>query len=328
MNEKGLTAVPGIRVGHFTLTERPTGCTVVVVEKGAVGAVDVRGGAPATRETDLLRSENTVQEVHAVLLTGGSAYGLDAAGGVMRYLEERNVGFPVGVGVVPIVVGAALFDLSVGGKPTIRPTAECGYQAAKVATTGPVEEGNVGAGAGSTVGKTAGGMGAMKGGIGTASIELPNGLIVSALVAVNAVGDIVDPATGKIIAGVRGADGKLADVRKLLRDGSLVGDPLTSARQNTTIGVIATNATLDQAQATRVAVMGHDGMARTIVPSHTPSDGDALFVLATGDLEGAVNVGIVGALAAEVVAEAILRGVRAARGLDGLPSAADLAKEP
>ena len=197
----GLTAVDGIRVGHHTLTERPTGCTVVLVEKGATGGVAVRGSAPGTRETDLLDPSNLVEQVHAIAFSGGSAFGLDAASGVMKYLEERKVGFPFGGAYVPIVPAAVLFDLPVGGKPLIRPDASCGYAAAKAATDGPIAEGSVGAGAGATVGKFGGGGNAMKGGIGTASITLPNGLIVAALVALNAAGDIVDPATGRIVAG-------------------------------------------------------------------------------------------------------------------------------
>src|SRR5260221_5251269 len=202
-----LTAVAGVKVGHHTLSERPTGCTVIVVEAGAVGGVDVRGAAPGTRETDLLNPVNLVEKVHAIVLAGGSAFGLDAATGVMRYLDERNIGFETPVAKVPIVPAAILFDLGVGD-PKIRPTADCGYRAATSATTGPVQEGNVGAGAGATVGKLAGPKRAMKGGIGTASVTLPDGLAVAALVAVNAAGGVVDPSTGKVIAGVRTEDGK------------------------------------------------------------------------------------------------------------------------
>lgn len=315
-----LTAVPGIRVGHHTLAQRPTGCTVILVEDGAVAAVDVRGAAPATRETDLLDPTNLVQQVHAIVLSGGSAFGLDAASGVMRYLDERNVGFKLFGSInVPIVPAAALIDLAVGDNPRIRPTAECGYEAARAATTEPVAEGNVGAGAGATVGKAAGLARAMKGGLGSAALVLPDGLIVAALVAVNAYGDVIDPDTGETVAGVRTEDGSsLAGARTLLRAGQAVqGDALA----NTTIGVIATNATLTKVQATRVAVMAHDGYARAIVPVHTMVDGDAIFTLATGELAGETRLGRIGALAADVMAEAIVRAIRAATSLPGLPAA-------
>src|SRR6478735_36063 len=212
---QGLTAIDGIRVGHHTLTERPTGCTVVLIEKGATGGVAVRGSAPGTRETDLLDPSNLVEQVHAIVFAGGSAFGLDAASGVMRYLEEQKVGFPFGGAYVPIVPAAVLFDLPVGGKPMIRPDASCGYTAAQAASDGPIAEGSIGAGAGATVGKFGPGNGGMKGGIGTASITLPNGLTVAALVAVNAAGDIVDPSTGQIVAGKLAADGHtFVDARK------------------------------------------------------------------------------------------------------------------
>ena len=331
-DDLGLTAVAGIKVGHHTLEERPTGCTVILTEAGAVAGVDVRGGAPGTRETDLLDPVNMVQEVHAIVLSGGSAFGLDSVSGVMRYLDEKKIGFPVGPPddrhVVPIVPGAILFDLFIGGKPHIRPGADCGYRAAAAATTNAVAEGNVGAGAGATVGKLGGPGRSMKSGLGSASIRLPDGLTVAALVAVNAVGDVIDPATGEVVAGVRTADGKgLADARKLLRSGALNrsarprGEPST----NTTIGVIGTNAKLTQAEATKVAQMAHDGLARSISPIHTPMDGDTIFAVATATHEGPGQVLSVGGLAAEVMAEAVLRAVRAATGLPELPSASDLA---
>jgi L-aminopeptidase/D-esterase-like protein len=304
------------------MSERPTGCTAILAEGGAVGGVDVRGGAPGTRETDLLDPVNTVQKVHAVVLSGGSAFGLDAASGVVRYLEERGTGLKVGSITVPIVVGAILFDLQVGDDPQIRPGPDCGYRAATRATNNAVEEGNVGAGAGATVGKLAGFERAMKAGLGTASISLPDGLIVAALVAVNAVGDIVDPGTGRVIAGVRTADGAaLADARLLMRS---AGSDTASSGQNTTIGVVTTNARLTKAQATKIAQMAHDGLARAIVPSHTPLDGDTIFSLATATHEGQPNVALIGALAAEAVSEAILRAAKAASGLPGLPAARDL----
>jgi L-aminopeptidase/D-esterase-like protein len=318
----GLPGLDGVRVGHHTLDGRPTGCTVVLVESGAVGGVDVRGGAPGTRETDLLDPVNTVNVVHAVVLSGGSAFGLDVSSGVVRYLEERGVGFETGVARVPIVVQAILFDLAVGEDPTVRPDARCGYEAARAASSGPVGEGNVGAGAGATVGKLRGMLRAMKGGIGVASVTLESGLTVAAIVAVNALGDVVDPVTGRVIAGVRTeAGGELADARKLLRERAR---PSNQSGQNTTIGVVITNARLTKSEATKVAQMSQDGLARAVVPSHTPWDGDTMFSLATGTLEAGADVLIVGALAADVTAEAIVRAVRAARGLEAIPAAADL----
>ncbi len=317
----GITRVPGVKVGHFTLEERPTGCTVILTEGGAVAGADVRGGAPGTREIDLLSPVATVEKVHAVVLSGGSAFGLDAASGAVRYLEERGVGFDVGIAKVPIVPAAILFDLGVGGRPEIRPGADCGYNAAKAATEGPIAEGSVGAGAGATVGKIRGRDRAMKGGIGTASIELPSGLVVAALIAVNAVGDVVDPATGRVVAGVRTEDGRaLADARKLLRETPPAGRP----GENTTIGVVATNARLTKAQATKVAQMAHDGLARAIYPAHTPMDGDTLFVLSLGSWEGEANLSLLGALAADATAEAILSAVRNAQSAGGFPAARDL----
>lgn len=318
----GLTAIPGLKVGHFTLSERPTGCTVVLAEGGAVGGVDVRGGAPGTREIALLDPVNSVQVVHAVVLSGGSAFGLDAASGVVRYLDERDIGYRVGPNTVPIVVGAILFDLSVGDDPSIRPDADCGYRAATHASSETSAEGNVGAGAGATVGKLRGMARAMKGGIGTASVTLDSGLTVAAIVAVNAVGDIIDPTTQSVLAGVRTANGQgLADARLLLREGAPNG-PQGGA--NTTIGVVATNATLTKPEATKVAQMAQDGLARTIYPAHTPSDGDTVFSLAVGTFSGSASVSTIGALAADVMAEAIVRAVRAATGLPGLPAAGDI----
>jgi L-aminopeptidase/D-esterase-like protein len=317
---KGLTDVPGIKVGHFTLQQRPTGCTVILAEAGAVAGVDVRGAAPATRETDLLNPVNIVQIAHAIVLSGGSAFGLDAASGVMRYLEERKIGFEFGLAHVPIVPAAALFDLGVGDG-RIRPTADCGYQAARTASDGAVIEGNVGAGAGATVGKAGGMSRAMKGGIGTASITMPDGLIVAALVATNGMGDVIDPETGGVIAGVRSADGKnLADARILLRTGAIK----FRTGENTTLGVVATNAILTKTEATRVAEMAHDGYARSIVPVHTPVDGDTIFTLATGVKTGAADAGLIGALAADVMAQAVVRSVRQATGISGFPAAKDL----
>src|SRR5690349_11021683 len=257
-----LTAVEGIRVGHHTLAERPTGCTVILVDGDAVGGVSQRGGAPGTRETDLLNPLNLVDKVNAVVLAGGSAFGLDAATGTVRWLDEHNIGYDARVAKVPIVPAAILFDLPVGGNPKIRPTAECGYKAAAAASSAPVAEGSVGAGAGATVGKLggfaehagypAGSLLPIKSGLGSAAIRLQNGLVVAAIVAVNAVGDIVDPSTGKIVAGVRTADGTFVDARKLLRAGSLDSP---RAGENTTIGLVATNAKLTKAEAARMALM-------------------------------------------------------------------------
>jgi L-aminopeptidase/D-esterase-like protein len=325
---KGLTDVQGIKVGHHTLTERPTGCTAVLAQDGTAGGVDQRGGAPGTRETDLLDPVNNVQIVNAITLAGGSAYGLDAAQGVMRYLEEQNIGYKVGPGVVPIVPAAILFDLGFGGDWKIRPTADCGYKAAQSATDGRVAEGNVGAGAGATVGKMGQGR-AMKGGLGSASIALPGGLVVAALVAVNAVGDVIDPSTGQVIAGVRTEDGKaLADARKLLRSGSLLRRVQPRAGENTTIGVVATNAKLTKVQAQKVAQMANDGYARAISPAHTPGDGDTIFSLATGAWNGEPNLSMIGALAAEAMADAVVRAVTQAQSLAGTPSARELGTIP
>lgn len=321
--QRGLTAVEGLTVGHHTLTARPTGCTVIIAERGAVAGVDVRGAAPGTRETDLLNPVNMVPVVHAIVLAGGSAFGLDAATGVMKYLEEKGIGFDVRVAKVPIVPAAILFDLGVGDA-RIRPDAACGYKAAAAATDGPVTEGDVGAGAGATVGKLFGAGRAMKGGLGSASITLPDGLTVSAIVAVNAVGDIIDPATGHVVAGVRTADGKsLADARKLIRSGAT--RPQARVGENTTIGVVATNATLTKAQATKVAQMAHDGIARAISPAHTMGDGDTIFALATGVRTDTADVTTIGALAADMMAEAVLRAVRQSRGLPNYPAVRDLA---
>jgi len=319
---RDITAVPGITVGQVTLSERPTGCTVVMATNGAVGAVDVRGGAPGTAETDLLNPDNTVDRVNAIVLSGGSAFGLDARSGVMKYLDEKKIGYATGGGPVPIVPAAILYDLTIGGRPDVRPGADCGYKASAAAKAGGVEEGNVGAGAGATIGKMLGGGRAMKGGIGSTALVTTDGLIVGAIIAVNAVGSVVDPRTGKPIAGVRTADGLgLEDPFAIVRRGLLQQGP---AREATTIGVVATNARLTKAQARKIATMAHDGMARAVVPSHTPSDGDTLFVLATGDRTGDPNVGTIGALAAEAVTDAIIRAVRAARGIPGYPAAGDI----
>jgi L-aminopeptidase/D-esterase-like protein len=326
-----LTAVPGIKVGHFTYTERPTGCTAVIVDGDAVGGVSQRGGAPATRETDLLNPLNMVDKVNAISLSGGSAFGLDAATGISRWLEEHGVGWDTRVAKVPIVPAASIYDLPVGNKPTLRPDAECGYKAAQAASTAPVAEGNVGAGAGAAVGQMGGANRAMKSGLGSASITLPNGLIVGAIVVVNASGDVIDPSTGRVVAGARNTDGTLLDLRKMIRSGTpLPGAPTANPGEHTTIGVVPTNARLSKADATRVALMADDGYARAINPVHTMGDGDTLFVLGTGRLAGpagTTDISRLGALAAEVMSDAILRAVRQATtipGIPGLPAVRDL----
>jgi L-aminopeptidase/D-esterase-like protein len=317
-----LTAVGGIRVGHYTLAERPTGCTVVLVDgAGAVGGVSQRGGAPGTRETDVLNPLNTVATVNAITLAGGSAFGLDAASGVVRWLDEHGIGFPTPGGPVPIVPAAILYDLDVGANPRVRPTADCGYRAAAAASTAAVQEGSVGAGAGATVGKMLGARNATKSGIGSAAIRLSNGLVVGALVAVNAVGDIVDPTTGRIVAGARNPDGTFADARVLLRERASAG---ASPGGNTTIGVVATNARMSKADANRMALMADDGLARAIVPSHTPDDGDTVFAVATGTWSGSASLTTVGGLAADALSQAIVRAATQATSLPGLPAVRDL----
>ncbi len=314
--QRGLTAIPGIRVGHATDAEAQTGCTAVLTPAGAVAGVDVGGGAPATRETDLLRPGMLVERVHAVVLSGGSAFGLAAADGVMRYLEEQGVGFEVGLAGeppvvrVPIVPAAALFDLGVG-KPDVRPTAEMGYRAARSATDGPVAEGVVGAGTGATVGHLFG-AGSMRGGLGTAVVDLPGGVIVAALVAVNAFGDVRDERSGEIIAGARSPSGEFVDTaRAFLEQEREVG--FAAGRANTTLAVVGTNAGLTKAEAGRLARTAQDGLARVISPAHTIFDGDVVFALSLG--EAASNLASLGAAAVEVVARAITRAIRISNGL-------------
>jgi L-aminopeptidase/D-esterase-like protein len=301
--------VAGIRVGHWTNLEAGTGCTVVLCERATAVGVDVRGAAPATRETDLLRAGSLVGRAHAILLTGGSAFGLDAATGVMRYLEERDIGVPTHAGAVPIVSAAALFDLGFA-RADIRPDAAAGYSACLAADTSEPSEGCVGAGTGATVAKRFGMAGAIKGGIGSAARGLENGIVVGALVVVNAVGNIYEPRTGQPIALARTAtDGAKTAV--------LVGE-------NTTIGVIATNAQLDSAGVNRLAMLGHDGLALAIRPAHTQLDGDTLFAISLADdrnHDAQLDVVSLGEAAAMVVAEAVVRGVRAATALHGIPAA-------
>ena len=297
-----LTAIEGITVGHATNLTARTGCTVVLCPAGATPGVDVRGAAPGTRETEALRSGRLVEKAHAVLLTGGSAFGLDAAGGVVQYLEEKDVGFPAGPVHVPIVPAAVIFDLGVGAA-NVRPDREMGYQACLNATDEPIVMGAVGAGAGATVGK-APGVTSSPGGVGSVCVRLESGLIVAAIVVVNALGNVVDPATGEILAG-----GKENEVFVDITERLLDADNIVRGT-NTTIGVVATNASLSSAEVNRVAEMAHDGMARAIRPAHTMFDGDTLFALAMGSHTGS-SVNAVGILAAEVVAEAIVNAVTA-----------------
>jgi len=324
-----ITEVAGIEVGHFTDSRRPTGCSVVMARDGAVAGVDVRGAAPGTRETDLLSPINLVERVHAVMLSGGSAFGLASADGAMQWLEEQGIGFDVGVARVPIVPAAVLFDLTVGDA-SVRPDAAAGYAACQAARARAPAQGNVGAGAGAVVGKVFGKGRAMKAGIGSASVCV-DGVTVGALIAVNALGDIIDPDTAQVIAGARRAD-KGASARRLLdtRRAILAGELPTPllAGTNTTIGVIATDAVITKAQANKLAQMGHDGLARSINPVHTMSDGDTLFMLGTGKSRRALGMMALGTMVCEAVARAVVQAALHARGItvDGLvlPAAADL----
>jgi L-aminopeptidase/D-esterase-like protein len=308
-----LCDVPGVLVGHATDREALTGCTAVLFEEPAVIGVDVRGSSPGTRETDRLGPHGTVRRTHALLLTGGSAFGLAAAEGVVRYLEENDMGLDIGVARIPLVSAAVLFDLIVGD-PSVRPGPEMGYEAAASAKSADFAQGSVGAGTGATVGKVLGMEGAMKGGIGSASIALEGGLVVGALAAVNAFGDVRDPRTGRVIAGPRLEDGTLGDTVELL--------PEAVARmgwgENTTLGIVATNADLAKRDANKVAQMAHDGLARAIEPVHTTVDGDVVFAASAGEVEAATDV--VGAWGARVMQEAILRAVRVAESVPGIPS--------
>jgi L-aminopeptidase/D-esterase-like protein len=317
-----ITDVPGIRGGHATNEEALTGCTVVLCEDGAVGGVDQRGGAPGTRETDPMQPMHLVQKAHAIVLAGGAAFGLEAATGVVRYLEEQRVGFDVRVAKVPIVPAAILFDLDIGDA-AVRPDAAMGYAACQAADDSPITEGNVGAGTGATVGKIMGIGQAMKAGLGTASVDLGEGLVVGAIVAVNAFGDVIDPHTGQIMSGARSLDGTgFADTLAVMK--SLVSKTILEfgGPRDTVIGVVATNARLNKEEANKVAQMAQDGLARAVRPAHTMFDGDTLFALATGSIQADVNT--VGAYAAEVVAEAIVRAVKRAEGVAGLPAWQDL----
>ncbi len=306
--------VPGVKVGHKEDRLNQTGCSVVLFESGAVCGVDVRGSAPGTRETDLLNPVNAVERIHAIVLTGGSAYGLEASTGVMKWLERKGVGYQVGINIVPIVPSAVLFDLNFGD-PAVRPDAQMGFDAAEAASRKSFKSGNTGAGAGATIGKMLGMDKAMKGGLGTASIQGPNGLVVSAMVAVNAVGEIRDPSTGQRIAGARNKEGNILDIQALFLEQA--EHESTQPGTNTTIGIICCNAGLNKTQMNKIAQMAHDGLARTIYPVHTMYDGDTIFAATTGNVAATVN--IVGMLAAEVMAQAVLDGVRSAHTALNIP---------
>jgi L-aminopeptidase/D-esterase-like protein len=313
-----LVDVPGVEVGHATNLQALTGCSVVLTREGAVGGVSVRGLAPGTRETDLLRPGMLVERVHGILLTGGSAYGLAAADGVMRYLEEQGIGYDAGAARVPIVPGAVLLDLGIGDARA-RPDAAMGYAACQAASSEERSQGNVGAGTGATVGKLLGNTRAMKGGLGTASVSAGK-LVVGALVAVNALGDVLDPRTNEIIAGTRAPAGHaFADTAALLRSPAL---RTAMTLKNTIIGAVATNARLDVADVNQVAAAAHDGLARVVRPAHTLFDGDTLFALSTGKVRA--HRALVADMAAEAVAFAIFNAVWAAESTGGLPAARDL----
>lgn len=325
-----ITDVSGILVGHAQDMEALTGCTVVICEKGATAGIDQRGGAPGTRETDALRPMHLVDSAHAILLTGGSAYGLDAAAGVMRYLEQKNIGFNTGVARVPIVASAVIFDLALG-KPQVRPDASMGYNACMNATNSPVVQGNVGVGTGASIGKILGMRGAMKAGIGSASIYIGKGIYVGALMAVNAFGDVINPQNGQIIAGARsvqfgkiriGKAGHFIDTLQTMK--SFIGRNIMafSSKHNTVIGVVATNARLTKEEVNKVAQMAHNGIARTIRPAHTMLDGDTVFALATNQRKA--DVSTIGAFAAEAVSQAILNAIFNASAAGGIPSINDL----
>jgi L-aminopeptidase/D-esterase-like protein len=315
---KGLTDIHGIRVGHASDYDGITGCTVVLAEGGAAGGVDVRGSATGSEELGALDPGHVSHQVHAIVLAGGSAYGLEAASGVRRYLEHRGVGFQTGAAVVPIVPAAILYDLAIG-KASVRPTREMGEAAAAAATAGVMEEGSVGAGTGATVGKLFGMKQAMKGGVGSATVALGEGVLVAALVVVNAFGDVRDPQTGKLIAGARRAPGsrELADTEKQMKRGVVGG---ISPATHTTLAVVATNAKLSKVGATKLAQLAGLGMARTIYPVNTMSDGDIVFALSAGSLQADVNA--LGVAAAEAVSAAIVHAVKTARTLGGVPGLA------
>lgn len=321
MKEIEFTAIEGLVVGHAQDLDAATGCTVILTPEGAAAGVDVRGGAPGTRETDLLSPVNMVQKIHAVMLAGGSAFGLDAAAGVMQYLEERQIGFDVGVTRVPIVCGAVLFDL-IFGDCRIRPDKKMGYLACLNAGK-DIAQGNVGAGAGATVGKILGMERAMKSGLGCYALQVGD-LQVGALVAVNCLGDVIDPQTGRKLAGPKGDDGQsLMDTEEIMINAYADKKNLFSG--NTTIGVVATNAALDKAQATKLASMAHNGYARTMRPAHTMVDGDTIFALSTGSVTA--DLSVVGLLAARAMERAVVAAVKNTSSLNNLRCYRDLAEK-
>jgi L-aminopeptidase/D-esterase-like protein len=321
-----ISNISGIRIGQEQNIDALTGCTVIIAEDGAVGGVDQRGGSPGTRETDLLRPMHMVENIHAVLLTGGSAFGLNAAAGVMKYLEENKIGFHTGIVPVPIVPAAVLFDLAIGD-PSIRPDLDMGYRVCVTASSESPKQGNYGAGCGATVGKIFGMLSAMKSGIGHATLEISSGVFIGAVVAVNAFGDVIDPSSGNILAGARpvqkgpiqlGGKEKFANTLDVLR--TFTGQTIMkfASSQNTTIGAVITNARLTKEEANKVAQMGQNGLALTINPAHTMMDGDTLFVMSTGKKK--IDVNIIGAFAPVVVAQAIINAVTFASPVAGLPS--------
>ncbi len=313
-----ITDVAGIRVGHYTDRRNATGCTVILCPEATAAAVDVRGGAPGTRETDVLALPNMVRRCHAVLFTGGSAFGLAAADGVMRWCAEHDIGFPTAALKVPIVTAAVLYDLGLGD-PNAHPGAREGYLAAVRARRGAVAEGSVGAGTGATVAKLLGAEFALKGGAGTASLLGPRGIVVGALAVTNAVGAVFDPGTGECIAGPRGEDGEFVTIPEALERRTAQMDALM---QNTTLMCVATNAALEPHQLQRVAAHAHDGFARAVVPAHTNGDGDIAFAVSMGKLEAKPHdLLLIGTLAAQAVEQAVVRSVTLAAGLKGVPSA-------
>ncbi|HXK01681.1 MAG TPA: P1 family peptidase [Verrucomicrobiae bacterium] len=312
---KGLTDIPGIRVGHVSDFDAITGCTAILCESGAVGGVDIRGGASGTQEIEVLNPGHVADKVHGILLAGGSAFGLEAAAGVRRYLASRKVGLAFGGQHIPIVPAAILFDLAIG-KPGVHPNVAMGEAAASAATSDAVKEGCVGAGTGATIGKLFGMRRAMKSGIGSWTLSLPGGVLVSALVAVNALGDVRDPASGKLVAGARRSaeSSDLADSEAEILRGAVIG----GGGGNTTIGVVATNAQLNKVQANKLAQFASLGVARAIYPVNTMADGDTTFALSCGELRADINT--LGVAGAEAMAQAILRAVRLARPMGGLPA--------
>lgn len=319
MKEISFTSIDGIRVGHAEDTKAATGCTVIICEEGATAGVDVRGGSPGTRETDLLDPKNLVDKVHAVLLAGGSAFGLDAASGVMKYLEERDIGFDVQLTKVPIVCGAVLFDLAVGDY-RVRPDFNMGYEACLKARDEECPSGNVGAGTGASVGKFLGMERAMKGGLGSYGLQIGD-LKVGSIVAVNALGDIIDPESGEILAGLLDEEGK-----RLVGTENIMAASYSERKNifsgNTTIGLVVTNGIFTKAEANKIASMAHNGYARSIRPAHSIFDGDTIFTMATGRVEADINV--VGFLAARTMERAVVNAIKSAESAYGLKAHRDL----